>query len=63
MKDRCFSYEGCRGEGWLWDSCDSGSGAQVYCDCQAGQYLKRRDDAEMAARSAPKSRATTKKEG
>jgi hypothetical protein len=44
MKERCFSYEGCHGEGWLWDATDSGSGRQVYCDCEAGEALKRLDN-------------------
>lgn len=33
----------CGGDGWLWDSTDSGSGAQVYCDCAAGAQLRERD--------------------
>lgn len=43
MKRRCLSFEGCHGEGWMWDSTDSGSGAQVYCDCPAGAELIERD--------------------
>lgn len=40
---RCEIWYGCRGEGWRWDLCDSGSGRQVYCDCQAGLELRARD--------------------
>lgn len=36
----CLSYEGCRGTGAHWDPTDSGSGAEVYCDCPAGVALK-----------------------
>ncbi len=49
VKRRCQSYEGCQGRGWLWDPCDSGSGAQVYCDCPAGQELKLADEKDQPA--------------
>lgn len=34
----------CNGAGWLWDSTDSGSGAQVYCDCEHGRRLRQFDE-------------------
>jgi hypothetical protein len=40
---RCPPQFGCDQQGWLWDACDSGSGAQVYCDCPFGTELRARD--------------------
>jgi hypothetical protein len=44
MKDRiCPPYQGCKGSGSHADSCDSGSGREVYCDCPAGVRLREQD--------------------
>lgn len=60
-RPRCRSYEGCHGQGWDWDSSDSGSGRTVYCDCEAGDALKEQDRADRAALVAKvKPRCTTK---
>lgn len=40
---RCERYEGCRGEGWIYDDTDSGSGRECYCDCAAGEALRKQD--------------------
>jgi hypothetical protein len=47
---RCVPGFGCGGRGCLWDSCDSGSGALVYCDCPAGAELRAKDVAEAEER-------------
>lgn len=66
MRRRCRSCEGCHGEGWMWDCCDSGSGAQVYCDRPAGSELRERDLFGKTAeplRAAPPAPPTAQPEG
>jgi hypothetical protein len=46
----CLEFEGCHGEGWEWDLTDSGSGAQVYCDCPAGKRLAEADGNSLGMR-------------
>ncbi len=59
IKERCFPGFGCGGKGAVWDSQDSGSGAQCYCDCPAGAELHAQDKAEVLARAqVPKSELT-----
>jgi len=40
---RCMIFEGCCGRGWRWDPEDDGSGRTVYCDCEAGDELAKRE--------------------
>ena len=47
LRKACRIYEGCHGKGWLYDPTDSGSGAQVYCECEAGDRMKACDRATV----------------
>lgn len=46
VKPVCKSFEGCHGDGWIYDLSDSGSGRTCYCDCQAGTALQAKEDAQ-----------------
>lgn len=59
----CGMYEGCRGEGYLDDSTDSGSGRTVYCDCAAGKALEKFEFETRAERGERLAERYTREDG